>query len=267
MDDKKIILFIFFSIVSVILIYLSYTGITRYLKIDKFDGVDSQKKYAQEYLKLDRVNYAKKVIVSLKYDKDMTKSLNSLLDQTVRPDQIIVTTDRNINIDQFLFKNNILIQHKLDDVDNDCISLLSPLLREKDGNTIIILANPGVIYGVEFIEKMTEMSQQHPSCIIYNKSYCAKETVDTGYKKVSDKYVNDVIDSAYGVLIKPKFFSADILNDCKNNLDVLLTINSIKNGTCCVPIQYNENIVYNVGKNANLIKELSFNASNLSSFR
>lgn len=265
MDDKKIILFIIFSIVSAILIYLSYTGITRYLKIDKFDSGDAQKKYAQEYLKLDRVNYAKKVIVSLKYDKDMTKCINSLLDQTVRPDQIVVTTDKNVNIDQYLIKNNIIIQHKLDNADSECINLISPLLREKDGNTIIILANPGVIYGVEFIEKIAETSQQHPDCIIYIKSYCAKDTVDKGYKKVSD--INDVIDSSYGVLIKPKFFSSDILNDCKDNLDIVLTINAIKSGTCCVQAHYNENIVYNVSKSENLIKELSFNAANLSSFR
>ena len=270
MNSKSVIFMIVTSIISLVIIFASYYGYTRYAKL-RFDN--NTINYAKDYLKLERADVGKKVIVSLYASNGNSSSIkdtiNSLLDQTVKPDQIIINIPPNsdLKLDDFLIDNNIVSVYKMAKDYGEIGSLISPLLREKDANTIIILASERVLYGLEFIETMIETSIKNPECIIYNRGYTAKLFATANNKKDNDKN-NDIIDADYGVLIKPKFFDNNILTDERfKSLDILLSAYLSVYKTCSVNTHYSE-IFQNrgVSNDEELKKEILLHSIYLQSF-
>ena len=241
MNGKNVILIIVVSVLSLVVTVASYYGYARYFKL-RFDNNTS--KYAHDYLKLDRGASKKKILVSLYCSNDtpydaIKDTINSILDQTVRPDQIIVNVPpgSTLKLDDAIVSNAIGVVHIMPKDYGEPSSLISPLLREKDAGTIIILASERVIYGIEFVEKMLAASQAHPDCIIYTKGYNGKTFASTNNKVDKD---NDVIDADYGVLVKPKFFDGNIIyEDRFKSLSLLLTIYS-KDKICRERLDYSE---------------------------
>lgn len=227
------------TILSLVFIVLSYYGIIRLCKL-KTGSCDS---FAKDYIKLSKANSKSKIIISL-YGTSIEKlkpTINSIFDQTVRPDQIIISVPQgtNIPLDTYITENNLITVHTLAKDYRNCCSLLSPLIREKDGDTIIILASEGTVYGSDFIESIVDKSEEHPNCVIFVSKYNAK-IYSTRHKKVDANA--DVIDSSKGVLIKPKFFPSNIINDNSliKDLDVMLSVQMHKYSVCAVQLEYSE---------------------------
>ena len=241
MNKNTIILSVVFSIISLIWILLTYFGLIRHFKI----SMCSCETFAKKYIKLPRVTTNNKVIVSI-YTKEpdlnnLKNTMNSILDQTVHPDQIIISTPPNVDIKipDFIQNNNICIVHKLTKDYGESSVFISPLLREKDGNTNIILVNDKNIYGTDFIETLVETSENFPNDVIYISGYSAN----------SNKEI-DVIDIACGVLIKPIFFTDDSVlnieegpNGVKENPDIFLSQLLHKNKINLKNIKYTENVI------------------------
>jgi len=270
MNGKSVIFMIIVSAISLVITVAAYYGYTRYLTL-KFDN--NTVKYANEYLKLSRGGVKSKIIVSL-YSSDETYSpslkttINSLLDQTFRPDQIIINVPptSSLKLDEVLTKNEIVVVYKMSKDYGDIGNLISPLLREKDANTLLILANENVVYGLEFIEKMIATSVENPDCIIYNRGYNAKQF--TSNNSISDnEKTNDIIDADYGVLVKPKFFDATILTEDRfKSLTVLLSVYNNNNKICVKKMHYSELFSNNKRNPENILKEILINSVYLPSF-
>ena len=268
MNGKSVLFMIITSVISLVIILASYYGYTRYLKL-RFDNKTMD--YAKDYLKLERANTKKKIVVSMYAStyssvKTMINSINSLLDQTVKPDQIIVSTppDSTFELDSFLTSQNIIIIYKMAKDYGEIGSLVSPLLLEKDGEVIIILASERVIYGVEFIEQMVDTSVKNPDCVIYNHGFNAKQFVNNNVKNESE---TDIIDSDYGVLVKPKFFASNIIDEDRfKSLEILLSV-YIRDKVCMKSTNYSELFKSAVGKNNDeLKKEIIINSIYFPSF-
>ena len=142
---------------------------------------------------------------------------------------------------------------------------MSPLLREKDGDAIIILATDNTIYGTDFIESLVEESEKNPNCAVYISGYNAKNFIETG-KKVDQN--SDVMELDNGVLIKPKFITENILDDQAyiDNPNVFLSAHINKNNICSKRINYTENFVKKVDTDNEKLA-VEFYASNLNSFK
>lgn len=268
MNGKSVLFTIITSILSLVIILASYYGYTRYIKLRFNTNVLG---YAKDYLTLDRANINKKIVVSLYASKDasgetMTSTLKSLLDQTVKPDQIIINTpqDSTLKIDDFLTDNNIVSIYKMPKDYGEIGSLICPLLLEKDAGVIIILASERTIYGIEFIERMVETSVKYPDCIIYNRGFNAKQFVHSNER--ADENKNDIIDADYGVLIKPKFFDSTILDEDRfTSLTILVSVYARK--VCIHSTHYKELFQSTVGKSdEDTKKEIILNSVYFPSF-
>lgn len=247
MNKNVLILSIVISVISLLWIIVLYFGVVRYVKLSMYDC----EKFSESYLKLPRVDSKNKVIVSINTREQnfnkIKKTINSILDQTVHPDQIIISTspDTDMKLPDVIKNNNIVITHKLAKDYGNLSNIISPLLREKNGDTIIILLDDTTLYGTDLLENLVEASEKNPESVIYTSGYQGKRYVDTG-KKVDVNDSNDIIDCSSGVLVKPKFFDKNIINDIQpsmiNDPNTFLSMNIKKNKTKIKQIEYKDNI-------------------------
>ena len=220
MERKTFIIYLIISILSIIYTAIVYYGYDRLFMLKIFGC----KRYTEKYVRLPRANSKSKVIISMqtssKHLLDHKPNINSILDQTVHPDQIIVSInkDTSLEVPDYIKDANIILLHTLSQDYDKCASFISPLLREKDASTKIIIVGGNQIYGADFIQCLVDESEKFPEEIIYIKGYNGKKFVQDNDKK--DYGIdNDIVDLNEGVLIKPKFFPADIIsNDSRNIL-------------------------------------------------
>lgn len=186
---SKQIFYLILSVISLVYLILSYCGVFRYFGLHYF----SIEKYIKNYQDLPKAD-KQRVIVSFQYesDKNLKTFINSILDQTVKVDDIGVTIPQNMlkNIPENMKK--VLSTYSYDKDYDNAGNLVCSILREPESNTKIILVDPTIVYGEDFIEKMVEGSNKNPDKIIYAKQNNPK----------------------WGVLIKPKFFD-DKISDYK----------------------------------------------------
>lgn len=235
-------------IISIIYIFLSYFGYVRFYKLHN----RSCEAYARDYLNLPRVDVKNKVIVSIatkaKDMKEIQPTINSILDQTVHPDQIIISIpeSQDFTMPSFLKDNRIIFIHKVANNFDKSSSFLSPLLREKDGDAIIVVVDDKGVYGPDFLETLIAASNSNPDNVIFIKGYKASALISES-EKVDAPYINDIISVLDGVLIKPKFFDIDILSfehtpaGLETNPDILLSSYLHKHKIPITQIKYNEN--------------------------
>lgn len=197
----KISVIIFLSILLTIIYYL---GLIRYFMI----YFTSLEKYTNNYKNLDKASKDKKVIISLtttpcKIDK-MEMMIKSILDQTVKVDQIV------LNIPEFYkgekynipdnYKNVLNIFTSGRDYGIAGTKLIPTILREQDADTIIILLDDDIIYGEDFIETLINNFENNKDKCIYTKN---------------------------AILIQPKFFDEKILNR-GGNINNNFILNNLK---------------------------------------
>lgn len=251
------------TIISAIVTFLLYYGVIRLVKVKTGDT----EKYAKDYLNLPKAQTNRRIVVSITGDSmdKLRGTVNSIFDQTVRPDQIIISVppNSNIKLDDFVAHNNLITVHRLAKDYGKCCNIVSPLIREKDAGVIIIIADQNTVYGADFIESIVEESEKNPECVIYVESYNAKTLSTTGKK---DNKNGDILDTSKGVLVKPKFFKADVLEDSSfyNDPDVFLSVQLHKNNVCTKKMDYKENFTF--GSNNSSKMAIDFNAIYLPSF-
>lgn len=166
------IISIVLSLLSIIVSLLVYFGIIRYINIYFSKNVD---KYAEKYSELPIASNKKTIIVfSVENQDDLKKifpTINSILDQTVRVNQIfmVLPCSSELEIPDNLLKvvSPIKPGKVYDDKYQDIISILE---REKEKNTLIIKIFRGIIYGKEFIENIIEISESNPDSFIKDES-------------------------------------------------------------------------------------------------
>jgi hypothetical protein len=197
--EKKtlLILSLVFTVLYLIYMFLSYYGIIRYGLLH-FHNIDY---YVKNYPKLPKNSdvmsklpkNSDRVVIHFSTDNmsKLTPFINSLLDQTIRVDEIAVSLPYKDmkNIPEYMKK--VLSVYGYSKNYNDAGKLIPVLLREQDANTKIIIVEPNIVYGKDFIEEMVDQSDMNPNNIIKNG--------DT-------------------ILIKPEFFNNNVSEyDTKTN--------------------------------------------------
>lgn len=200
-------------------LYLS--GIYRYIYLH----ITNPEKYLKNYQNLDKADPDNKVVVSITTTPDKISKikpvLNSILDQTVKIDQIALNIPYSYNgVDYQIpeeFKKFVSIYRCGMDY-GPGTKLIPTLLREDECGTIIITLDDDQIYGKDFIEKLIYESKKNPNNAIYiNENKCSS-----------------------GLLVKPEFFDANILSRDITLLKDDWIKDNIK--VKCYKINYNGNI-------------------------
>jgi len=162
MGKKKVMitLAIVSTVLSLIYIVFSYYGINRYLGMYLFPI----KSYSKEFTKLDKAS-DKRVVINLLNGRKGEITVKSLLDQTVRVDEIAINCKYRDKIRDEL--RNVCMDYYYSLPYNDVGNLIPPLLREGEEDTIIILVRNNIIYGKDFIETMIENTNIYKDSILY----------------------------------------------------------------------------------------------------
>ena len=180
-------LFIFITILSLIITVLYYFGIIRYVLL-YFKNTNS---YLEKYKNLDQADKEKKVIISISVAPDkilkIKPMINSILDQTVKVNQIVLNLPNNIEYDIPKEYENIFTVFRCGKDYGECNKFIPTILREENNNVIIFLLDENYIFAKDYIENMIEE---------YKKNNCS-------------------VISKGGILITPEFFDTDIY-DRKN---------------------------------------------------
>lgn len=214
-----IILTIISSVISIGYILLEYFGIKRYLLLRFSNNSD---KLIENYHKLQEHKHKNKVIISLYIDEnDLDKirpTINSILDQTIKVNQIILIM-KNLNnkepiLPEYLTKIvNVLPIGKDYGKGNNIVPLL---FKEKECSTTIIGIDKNVIYGKDFLEIILDENENNPNSIILDHNKNA-------------------------ILLKPKHYGCEILKRDTENYNIEWFINNTNNHKI---INYNENYYY-----------------------
>lgn len=187
------------TIFSLIFILGSYFGITRYLSLH----VSCPEKFIKNYSKLSTMNDVlpepkfSRIVVSFTTTKKRLNKIkpmiNSLLDQTIKVDAIYVTVKgKNYTLPKYL--KDVAIVLPIGRYCGKGTNIMTPLLREKECDTVIIGLDDNVVYGQDFIYSILDESQAHPDCVIIDNKNTA-------------------------ILVKPEFFGCDVVNREKENID------------------------------------------------
>jgi len=185
------------ALFSLVYLILGYYGIIRYFDMHMF----SPESYTKSYPKLDKADKGR-VVISLTTTPDRLKKLkptiNSLLDQTVRVDEIAVSVPYGKDYDVPKYIKDVAQVYRYSVKYGDNGKLIPIMLREGEEDTKIILVDDNMVYGKDFIEDIVAASNKEPNKAIGMKKLCSK----------------------YGVLVKPKFFKEDVIEyDMKSPCD------------------------------------------------
>jgi hypothetical protein len=198
MNKRSIIVMTLVSVtISTIILLLSYFGIIRYVILHFL----TLEKFTNAYNTLPKADDNSRVVISFTTTPERISKIkpmiNSLLDQTVKVDQIALNIPysckgRKYNIPKE-YKNILNIFRSEKDY-GEGGKYIPTLLREGENNTKIIYLNDNQIYGKDLIETLVDESNLNPDKIIYTKNN---------------------MNASGGVLIKPMFFNCDVIN--RNN--------------------------------------------------
>ncbi len=183
--------------------------------------ISSIEKYDHNYIRLPKASGGRTVIslTSIPSRIDHIKTtLNSLLDQTVRVDEISLNLPRKTRRggDKLVIPNflkglkNVKI-YIIDDDQGPATKLLPTLRRERGEDTRIIYLDDDMVYNKSLIETLTNYSNIHPDLAIANRAWNVKDYLETG-NGYNDKGsgIWDIAMGYAGVLVKPKFFTDDV---------------------------------------------------------
>lgn len=181
-------------IISIVLSILMYFGIFRYCQLN-FSKCD---KYVSKYKSLDKADTSSKTVISIQknIDGSLIPTINSLLDQTVKVDEIevFVYNDTNVDTDVSNFVNVYKSSNK-----HSFITFTQALAKETEADTIIIIVSDKYTYGADFVEDLITASKKNPNkCII----------------------IGDTLDINSGILIKPSFFNSSAISVPKNQNNI-----------------------------------------------
>ena len=175
MEKRRIIIMTIIStIISLIMILCSYFGITRYYLL-RFQSSDS---YISTYptIRKTDTNVTVSISTTPKRIEKIRPMINSILDQTVRVDRIILVVDqdaidRGYTLPSYLNKIAILFPTGKDYGSGCCNSMVPMLLTEKECDTTIIALLDDVIYGKDYIETLIAEGEKYKGRAIHDKKH------------------------------------------------------------------------------------------------
>ena len=197
-------LFICTTVISLVFTFLIYFGITRYIQLH-YENPD---KYIKNYKNISNIaDINDKIIISFTTTpsriKKITPMLNSILDQTVKVDRIVLNIPKICNNKEYDIPEkykDILSIMKCEKNYGPATKFVPTILREDDANTIIILLDDDTIYGKDFIETILEESKKNKNkAIISKKAILCKPThidpniFDKKCEFSTDKWIEDNI--------------------------------------------------------------------------
>jgi len=191
-----IILTIVSTVLSLLFILFSYFGITRYLSLhcQSCDG------FVEEYSNLPKAS-KDRVVISFTTTPDRVEKLkpmiNSILDQTVKVDQIALVIPykykgQKYNLPKYI--NNVANVFPSGKDYGKGTKLIPILLREKEKDTIIVAVDDDRVYGKDFIESMITEAEKNPNTVLIDKSGAV-------------------------ILVKPEYYGCDVIDRKKEKFD------------------------------------------------
>ncbi len=201
MSKKSFIIFtlVLSTIFTVVMIIISYYGIDRYVKLQYYNSST----YIKEYSSLEKADPNGRVVVSLtstpKQVSKIEPTLLSILDQTVKVDQISLNVTNECDIPKHY--NDICNVFGFCKDYGNGTKYIPTLLREGDKNTKIICLDDSYIYGGDLIETLVNESNRNPDMAIYTKG---------------------------AILFKPSFVSPDVIDRIKPDFDDKWLFDNIK---------------------------------------
>lgn len=205
---------IILSIIYLLYVILDFTGIIRYLKMYQ----SSKETYIKEYEKLDRGKKDKVVITVISSLKDYNRLnvvLKSLLDQTVKVDNIYLTSLKYKELPNDIKKLTEMYVVEKDYGSYECNAVIPILKKEMDNNTTIIVVGDDKIYGKNFIEELLNKSNDNPNCVIQTGS--GKINLKNGCLLKNDMFNSNFFD---------KTPTVDFDNWLNDNIDKKIVKNS-----------------------------------------
>ena len=170
MTKKQNILFltILSTILSLVLAILSYMGLSRLIYINS----NSIEHMSKVYRKIPKASDKQKVVVSFEVsdEKQAIRHAKSILDQTRSVDSIVAvdTTDNGIPSDSQLRLMATIVPAG-SDKRGQYVSVLYPLIREKNCDAVIISTLSSSVIGKDFVESaITEYEKNGSDTLIYN---------------------------------------------------------------------------------------------------
>lgn len=218
--NKRTIIFltIISSVISLFYTFAVYFGLIRFLGILMLTSSD---KLIENYSNLEYHKPKKKVIVSLSAKKDdidrFRPVINSILDQTIKVDQIALIMGNNeVELPEYLTNivNVFPSGRDYGKCKGNCIVPL--LLKEKERDTIIIGLDNDVVYGKDFLEILLDEINQNEDSIIMD-------------------------DNKYAILLKPEHYGCEILQRDQEKYDEKWFLANTKKYKI---INYRENFKY-----------------------
>lgn len=174
------------SVLGLAFLILSHYGAIRYTRLHLLPT----ESFLNGYLKSDKVDTDRVVIAFSATPGEMKRIkpfINSILDQTVRVDDIALTIPYiAIGSIPDSLKKVISVHGHIKDYD-EASNLVCSVMREKEAKTKIIILEPNIVYGEDFIQEFVEASKKSPNAIIKSQN---------------------------GILVKPEFFD-EKLTQCE----------------------------------------------------
>ena len=185
MNKRKILVIsLILTLISFVYIICDYFGLVRYT-ILHYTKTES---YIKNYKELAKSN--KRVVLSFTTTPEniphLQPLLNSILDQTIKVDKIAlnIPTDNQIYVIPNEYKD-VLNIYNIGKGYGKWNNLLPSLRREGEQDTIIIYFKDDIIFGKDLIETLVNESEKYPNTVIIAEGV---------------------------VLVKPKFFDANIID-------------------------------------------------------
>jgi len=162
--------FVIITVISLIIAFLSFFGIFRYFNLH----FKKSENFINNYKNLDKPKNNSKITISIgttgKRLKNIRPMLNSILDQTVKVDEIF------INIPECSYEYEIPNDYKSIFTILPCgknygiaTKFIPTLLREDNADTKIIFLDDNYIYGKDFIETLINESNSFDGVVTSNK--------------------------------------------------------------------------------------------------
>lgn len=194
-----VILSLVSAIISFVWLMLNYFGVIRYIGMYS----SSTEKYIANYKKLEKASPDSRVVIIFSDDYPVLKQdikklkpvLLSLLDQTVRVNEIALTIPYHLRGEYDEFKDILNIYYRSVKYPRGIGNLVPTLLREDEGDTKIIIVDANTIYGKDFIEDIVENSNKSPEYVIKYKNALILTPNSIDIKGIEDSVGKEWTDS------------------------------------------------------------------------
>jgi hypothetical protein len=174
--------------------------------------------YIEAYSKLDKADTDGRVVVSMtihpKNLGNVENTIKSILDQTVKVDEIAINMPPgDYTVPAWLKK--VAVIYRTGSKHGSLDAIIPTILREGEKDTTIIIIENGVIYGVTFIDDIVKASKKYKDTALYTTS--------------NTRNGLEIIETMYGVLVKPEFFNVKDVDGVKKDTDIDIWITEIMN--------------------------------------